>query len=104
MDLRCRDSPLGVPEPSLPSLSRPTPDLCGTDNWFAGQVATSNHHLLSQEDLLSWDLDAQVTPCHHDAIAHFQDFIEPGELGESGLGKSQQMPGRGGATGWLRSR
>lgn len=70
-------------------------DLCSTDNGLSRQVATADHHLLSQENLLGRDLNAQVTPGHHNSVAHRQDFIEPGWLGKSGLGKTQEKPERG---------
>ena len=52
------------------------PDLCGTDDGLAGRVAASNHHLLGDEDFLRRDLDPQVAPGNHNAIALSQDLLK----------------------------
>lgn len=51
-------------------------DLSSTCDWLASFVAATNHHLLSQEDLFSGDLDTQVTTSNHDAIAGLHDLIK----------------------------
>lgn len=53
-----------------------TAHLCGHNDWLAGPVAATNHHLLSNEDLLGRDLNAQVTTSNHDAIAGSEDFVK----------------------------
>ncbi len=52
------------------------PDLCGTDDGLAGRVAASNHHLLSDEDFHRRDLDPQVAPGNHHAVALSQDLLK----------------------------
>lgn len=68
--------------------------LRGADNGFARTVATADHHLLSQENLLGGDFDSQIATSHHDAIAGFQDLIKPGDkTAEANVG-SFSMYGR----------
>lgn len=52
------------------------PDLRGTDNGLAGRVAASNHHLLGDKDFLCRDLNPQVAPGNHHAIALSQDLLK----------------------------
>lgn len=51
-------------------------DLCGTGDGFADPVALASHHLLSEEDLLCWDFNAQVSTGNHDAVTGLQDLIK----------------------------
>lgn len=51
-------------------------DLCGTDDGLADPVAPASHHLLSEEDLLSWDLNPQISTGNHDAVTSLQDLIK----------------------------
>lgn len=53
--------------------------LCSTNDRFANPVAASNHHLLSQEDLLCGDLDTHVSTGNHDAITGLQNLIKTGQ-------------------------
>lgn len=39
-------------------------------------IALLDHHLLSQEDLLRWDLHAQVSSRHHDGIRLLQNVVK----------------------------
>lgn len=52
------------------------PDLCCTDDGLACRVATSDHHLLSDEDFLCRDLNPQVAPGNHHTIALSQDLLK----------------------------
>lgn len=78
-------------------LSLPSKLLCvrrgtclrGTDDRLPRSVAAPDHHLLSKEDLLCRNLNAQITTGHHDPIAGFQDLIKPDrEGGKTGYGNS----------------
>lgn len=51
-------------------------DLRGTDDGLAGRVAAPNHHLLGDEDFLCRDLNPQVAPGNHHAIAFSQDLLK----------------------------
>lgn len=52
------------------------PDLCCTNDGFASRVAASDHHLLGDEDFLCRDLNPQVAPGNHHAIALSQDLLK----------------------------
>lgn len=52
------------------------PDLCGTDDRLASRVATSNHHLLGDEDFLRRDLNPEVAPGNHHAVTLSQDLLK----------------------------
>ena len=60
-------------------------DLRGTDDGLAGAVASSNHHLLGEEHLLSGDLDAEVSASDHDAVSSLHDVIKPKNHGNGTL-------------------
>lgn len=47
--------------------------LSGADDWLSGDVAHGNHLLLSDVDLLVWDLDAEITTGNHDTIGLLED-------------------------------
>lgn len=53
--------------------------LCSTNYRLANPVAASNHHLLSQEDLLCGDLDTHVSTGNHDTITGLQNLFKTGE-------------------------
>lgn len=51
-------------------------DLSGADDGLSDPVAAAGHHLLSDEDLLCWDFNAQVTTGDHDTVASLQDLVK----------------------------
>lgn len=64
----------------------PPPHLRGTDDGFADPVALASHHLLSEEDLLRWDFNAQVSTGNHDAVTGLQDLVKStGQQRQKGL-------------------
>lgn len=73
------------------------PDLCGTDYGLAGRVAASNHHLLSDEDFLRRDLNPQVAPGNHHAVALSQDLFktELEKRTNGGVSKDEEAGARG---------
>lgn len=51
-------------------------NLCGADDGLANPHAPASHHLLSNEDLLCWDFNAEISTGNHDAITSLQDLIK----------------------------
>jgi len=50
--------------------------LGGNDNGLSNDIALSNHHLLSKEDLTGRNLDTQITTSDHDTVGHRQNFVK----------------------------
>jgi len=50
--------------------------LCRTNDGFPGHVALGDDHLLGQEDLTCWNLNAQITSRHHHAVRLRQDLVK----------------------------
>lgn len=50
--------------------------LGGHDDGLANNVALSNHHLLSKENLAGWDLDTQITTSNHNTVRLLQDLVK----------------------------
>jgi len=50
--------------------------LSGSLDGFGSNVALLNHPLLSDEDLLWWDLHTEVTTGNHDTINNLKDLIK----------------------------
>lgn len=79
-------------------------DLCGADDGFADPVASARHHLLGDEHLLCWDLDAQVAAGNHDAVAGLQDLIKPDRTMRNTFSKFRSRRREAASAGRTKSR
>lgn len=47
-----------------------------TNDWLAGDITLGDHHLMGENDLFRWNLNAQITTGDHDTVTGVDDLID----------------------------